>query len=38
MEKIHENMLVFMKAAFSPFSAYFSPYYIIAEKGSFHPI
>ena len=31
---IHENMNVFMY--FSPFSAYFSPHYIIVEKGLLH--
>ena len=41
MEKIHKNIRVFMLScikhacfqAFSPFSAYFSPHDIIAEKG-----
>ena len=43
MEKIHNNMHVFMLSCikhaclhvhvFSPFSAYFSPHDIIAEKG-----
>ena len=38
MEKIHENMHVLcMKHecfyVFSPFSAYFSPKYIVVEKG-----
>ena len=41
MEKIHKNIRVFMLACikhacfhvFSPFSAYFSPHDIIAEKG-----
>ena len=41
MEKIHKNIRVFMLSCikhacfhvFSPFSAYFSPHDIIAEKG-----
>ena len=38
MEKIHKNIRVFMlscikHARFSPFSAYFFPLDIIAEKG-----
>ena len=41
MEKIHENMhVLYMKVrkhecfyVFSPFSAYFSPHYIVVEKG-----
>ena len=41
MEKIHENMHVFMLSCikhacchvFSPFSAYFTPHDMIAEKG-----
>ena len=43
MEKIHKNIRVFMLSCikhacfhvFSPFSAYFSPHDIIAEKGLF---
>ena len=36
MEKIHENMHVFMYMYFLHFSAYFSPHDIIAEKGPFY--
>ena len=44
MEKIHKNIRVFMLSCikhacfhvFSPFSAYFSPHDIIAEKGLLH--
>ena len=45
MDKIHENThVLYMKAwkhacfyVFSPFSAYFSPHYIVVEKGLLNP-